>query len=663
MLKYKIQLLTCLLIAGCIMTAKSQQPNISANKKEYKPGYAWTLSYPLGQHVKSDIDTLLYNYQRQAVPSMTTDAFLTTGNLGAPGETLIFFNRPASRQFFFANTMLPWIPTESTQKFYNVYVPMTLLSYNIGGDKDAQQDRLRGTFAGNVNRRFGITASIDYIYSKGSYNYQAVKGLPFQFGAYYNGDRYEAQAFLNQYNMLVQENGGITDDRYITDPASIQGGVNDIEAKSIPTRLSKAHSRLVGSEIFFNQAYKIGYWSSVQVNDTLSREVYVPVTKFIHTLRYNRGRHVFDNRRTQEAKEFWTNTYLTDWGTHDETRQWSLSNTLGITTIEGFRPWAKFALGAYATYEYMRTDQTWVPADMNQWSENRDLTPLPFNIPSSNSQNRIWIGGQLNKESGHILNYRADAKFGIAGDVIGDIDINAEASSRLKLLGDTVELKVNGFFRNLETPYLLQHYVSNHFAWDNNFGKTRSLRVAGELTIPWTHTVIKAGVENIQNLVYFGPDALPRQHGGSVQIINASLLQKLRFGIWNWDNSLTLQTCSDESVIPLPKFSIYSNMYLNFIAFRVLHIQTGIDCDYYTRYNAMGYQPATMSFHTSDSGEKVGNYPFFNFYVTCKLYKTRFFVMVSHLNQGWGSKNYFSMPGYPLNPRHVQVGLAVDFSN
>ena len=186
----------------------------------------------------------------------------------------------------------------------------------------------------------------------------------------------------------------------------------------------------------------------------------------------------------------------------------------------------------------------------------------------------------------------------------------------------------------------------------------------GELSVPWTKTLLKAGVENVQNLVYFGPDALPRQHGGSVQVFSATLDQRLRFGIWNWNNTITYQTSSNQDVLPLPALTIYSNMFLKFIAFKVLKLQIGVDCDYYTSYNSLLYQPATMSFHVQgDSKVKTGNYPFCNVYFNARLYKVRFFVMMSHINQGWFSKNYFSLPHYPLNPRRLEFGLSVDFTD
>ena len=150
-----------------------------------------------------------------------------------------------------------------------------------------------------------------------------------------------------------------------------------------------------------------------------------------------------------------------------------------------------------------------------------------------------------------------------------------------------------------------------------------------------------------------------------MQVFSATLEQKLRLGVWNWDNRITYQTSSDQDVLPMPKLAIYSNMYIGATLFRVLNIQLGVDCDYYTRYTGYCYQPALMAFRVQggDDKVKVGNYPLCNAYLTARLYKVRFFVLWSHLNQGWFSKDYFSMPDYPINPRQLQFGLSIDFAD
>lgn len=662
----------------------------SSDKKTYKPGSAWKLSYPLGTHEESTIDTLLYNYQRQFVPAMNSDAWATTGSFAAEGINMLYFQRPRQSAFMFEDALQYWLPTFDKEKFYNVYIPMTLLSYNFGGNRDNHTDRLKGVFAGNVNRKIGIGANIDYLYTKGAYNSNAAKNLIYGFQGYYTGDHYEMQAFLNHYNSQNQENGGITDDLYIEDPAVLQGGVDKIEPKSIPTRLNGAQNRLVGAEFYMSHAYKIGFWrDDTQEGDTVERRTLVPVTKFIYAFDYKYNHHTFKNTRADEAKEFWANTYFDPNSTLDNTHYWSFSNTVGISMIEGFQKWAKFGLSAYATYEFDRFKQSYLmpeksddtntpdtpvtpgnPGDDNTGSEDvtppDGLTPLPegFLFDHEKKRNRLWIGGRLEKMKGSILRYAANAKFGLMGDAAGDLEVDGYVETRFRLGKDTVRISADGFFRNQTPSYLLRHYISNHFIWNNDFGKTRSFRVGGHLHIPWTHTDIRAAVENVQNYVYFNSSSIPEQYGGSVQIFSASIEQKLRFGIWNWNNTVTYQASSNQDVIPLPALSVYSNMFLHFRAFRVLEMQIGVDCDYYTKYRGYNYQPATMSFTVQgDNPIWVGNFAVANAYVTAKIQKTRFFVLWSHVNQGLFGRNYFSLPHYPIDPRQLRFGVSIDFAN
>ena len=148
-----------------------------------------------------------------------------------------------------------------------------------------------------------------------------------------------------------------------------------------------------------------------------------------------------------------------------------------------------------------------------------------------------------------------------------------------------------------------------------------------------------------------------------IQVFHTKLNQDFKFGVFNWENEIVYQKSSKPSIIPLPELSVYSNMYLLFRIAKVLHVQLGVDCRYYTKYKSEAFQPATLTFHTQDEIE-VGNYPFMNAYINMKLKQTRFFVMMSHVNQGiFGGNNYFSLPHYPLNPSMFQMGLSIDFSN
>ncbi|MDE6317243.1 MAG: putative porin [Muribaculaceae bacterium] len=645
-----------------VATATAQQTQSAKAPEITQKITSWRILPPLGERQEAEVDTMFLNYGQRSVPSAQSIAYATTGNLGGAGYNLIYFERPRTSDFFFRDALRAWLPSIDTQRFYNSRIPMTLVSYNFGGGKESNQDRLKADFSGNINAKAQVGGMVDYLYSKGSYNYQATKHLSWGLSGSYIGDRFEFQGFVQHYNAVNKENGGITDDRYITDPAEIQGGSTSVDYKTIPTRLSNAHNRVAGTQVYLNSRYKIGFYRDVLDGDSVIQE-YVPVSSFIWTFDFKNSRHTFRNQNASQAREFWDNTYLNPYETNDKSRYSSVRNTFGVSLLEGFNKYAKAGLAVFLTHEYRHYTQ---PED----TVNRriplpeTLTPLPFaDIPAKQGENYVWIGAQLARRQGHILNYDATGRIGVIGKATGEVELNGNIYTHIPLWSDTLNVTAYGDFSNTTVPYLLRHYISNHFAWDNDFGKTRRLRFGGRINLPRTSTTLSAGVENVQNLVYFNEKALPTQCGSSVQVFSASLEQNFEVGILNWQNRLTYQTSSNDAVIPLPKFAVYSNLFITFKVAHVLDVQFGVDCDYFTKYKSVAYQPATMAFYNQREAD-CGNYPFVNAYLNFKLSKTRFYIMFSHVNQGlFGGDNWFSMPGYPLNPRRFQLGLSIDFAN
>ena len=380
-------------------------------------------------------------------------------------------------------------------------------------------------------------------------------------------------------------------------------------------------------------------------------------------MRYKTNKHMFLNTSAREDTTFFSNSYLSVNGTDDKTKFWKLSNTVGIQMLEGFHEYAKFGLAAFATYEIRKYTQAADTLDAQSVTSGK-LTPLPeYSIPQNYTDNVAWVGGQLTKQRGSILTYNATAQFGVLGSVAGDIDISGDVSTKIRLRNDSLRITGYGYFKNEEVPYLLRNYVSNHHIWQNDFGKTRRVRLGGIVDVPFVDARVNVGVENIQNLVYFGEDGNPVQAGDNVQVFSATLSHKFSAGPFNWHNAITYQTSGNESILPLPKLAIYSNMFLKFAIARVLKVNLGVDCNYYTNYYAPSYNPATMTFRNQRE-MKCGNFPFANVYADFKLKKTRFFLMMSNVSDGmFGTKRTFSMPHYPLNARRFQLGLSVDFQN
>lgn len=659
-MKHHLLIILTVLLAGFGgVSAHDDIPNDSLS-------YSWRILQPLGLRERAPMDTLLFNYHKTAVPSSYSPAFATTGNQASVGKNMIFMDSEPMSDFFFRDAKQFWIPNLETMRFFNTRIPMSQVGYNTGGGRELAQDWFKFLFSGNLNKRSQIGVLVSYPYSKGSYENQAAKGLTWGLSGSYTGDRYEFQGFFNAYNMINKENGGITDDLYILDPAQLQGGVSTINPKSIPTNLTNSHTRVVGKEFYMNHRYKVGYWREEKDdNDSVVAREYIPVSSFIWTLDYNSGRHRFTNTNSTQEKDFWTNHYISTNDTYDLTSYSSLRNTIGVSLLEGFNKYAKAGLGAFLTHELRTYKQTPDTFAISGDDRPEGLTPYPFDsrLKGKETQNLLYVGAQLVKQQGHLLNYEATASLGLVGPAAGEIKAEGNVSTRIKLLGDTVMVKGYGHFSNTTAPYLMNNYISNHFAWKNDFGKIRRLRFGGMLDLPHTGTFVNVGVENIQNHIYFSPDMLPVQNGGSVQVFSVKVQQNLRWRALNWENTLIYQKSSDDAVIPLPQFAVYSNLYLYFRIAKVLQVQLGVDMDYYTSYYAPGYQPSTMAFYNQRE-IKCGNYPFMNAYANFKLSRARFFVLYSHLNQGmFGDDNYFSFPHYPLNPRRFQMGVIVDFVN
>ena len=673
-MKKSLVILALMLLAAVMNVAVAQPPqdiavgNVSnkppkSKKQRVEPSYAWSVSEPLGLHYTSTIDTIHLDYHRTMIPSLVSDAWLTTGNYGAPGQNQIFFERPLTSEFFFEDAIEAWLHTTGKMRFYNTRIPMTLLSHSTGGDKYSNLDRTRLDFSGNVNRKTQVGGAIDYIYSKGSYDMQADKDFTWRLSGSHIGDRYEVQTFFNHYNYTTKESGGITDDRYITDPAEVQGGETKVDNKSIPTMLRATHNHLEGSQLWLNQRYKVGFYRYRRdsITDTIIDRTYVPVTSFIWTLEFRHAKHQFLNSSTAEDKSFFDHTYLGLGGTDETTSYWRLRNTVGVSMLEGFNKYAKFGFSVYGTHEVRRFTQ--VTDSVTGTTLPEGLEAVPAVVPHRATHNLLWLGGQLTKQQGSLLRYNATAQFGVLGEAAGEIDLTGDVTTRFRMLGDTVSIKGYGYFKNLAVPYLLKHFISNHFVWENSFSKTKRVRVGGELDIPFSWTNVNVGYETLTDYIYWNSDGLPAQHSGAIHVLSARLHQGLHFKAFNWDNSVTLQTSSNQQVLPLPKFAVYSNLYATFTIARVLHVQMGVDGNYYTKYYAPVYNPATMTFH-SQHEQECSNFAIMNLYANFKMKQARFFVAWTHINQKIkGGDAYFATPHYPLNPARLQVGVSVNFVN
>ncbi len=142
--------------------------------------YCWRLTQPLGDTYRVPMDTLMLNYYLTDVPSTYSTAYGYLGNLGSPGFSKIFFDRPIDADFIFIEPFSHSYETPSNMTFYNSKKPITQLAYLSGGDNDNEQQRLYATFSGNATPNLEFGGAINYLLARGSYERQATKEVDYQ---------------------------------------------------------------------------------------------------------------------------------------------------------------------------------------------------------------------------------------------------------------------------------------------------------------------------------------------------------------------------------------------------------------------------------------------------------------------------------------------------
>ena len=642
--------------------------------------YQWKVTRRLGNIVPIPVDTLHAGFQNTNDPAGPTGQYNYLGNLGSPRMSRIFFDRKEESQFFFTDPYDQSVLRPEDVTFTNTFSPYTNLTYYKSFHNRNSEERFKSYFAVNANKKLGFGFYIDYLYGRGMYNNQSTAFFNGGLFASYRGDKYDMHFIFNNDNLKMRENGGITDDRYITDPLDMAEGKKQYESTDIPTVLNKVWNHNTSYHAFLTHRYNLGFYKEKvdsltnnkkpEVNDSIeSTREFVPVTSFIHTLELDFNGRKYITQDDAQNRQYFEHTYFGN-DSIDQNRRTSVRNTFGISLREGFNKWAKAGLTAFLTHEY------------------RDFTlPDSTDVPNQRiikhyKENVVYVGGELLKEQGKLLHYKVLGEFAVAGEDAGQFRLEGNGDLNLNLLGDSVRLDVNAYIKNLNPIFYYRNFHSKHYWWDNSdLSKIMRTRVEGKLNFNRLGTTLRAGVENIKNYTYLANTSVPvtnsngeiisfknnaavRQYSGNIQVFTAMLQQKLKFGIFHLDGEVAYQKSSEQSILPLPELSAYGNLYLHAgLVKNVLQVSLGADVRYFTKYNAPDYSPVIGQFYLQnpESTIAIGGCPMVNVYANLHWKRTRIFVMMYNVNQNSGNSRYFLAPHYPISPRILKLGISWNF--
>lgn len=736
--------------------------NDSTRNKEIPKGiYTWTLDRKFGDRIFVEPDTVPHLFMNTTFNSGMYGEYNHTGNNYTPRLSRVFINRPESDIFIFTQPYGFVDKRPEKFLFMNTLSPYTNVLYDNCGNKTNGEDHIDAKFAVNAGKRINIGFDLDYAYARGYHSNQSISHFNgILFGSYI-GDRYNLHIFFNTAHQKATENGGISNDNYITHPEAFQDSYNENE---IPTILSENWNRNDHQHIFLTHRYNIGFYRKVKMTeaelkarqfameskkakeakdgnkleganlgrkeiskpmgrpegakimgaepkaditdslavdttrikvenhaaiDSLNRaqaiqdsidatmkDEYMPVTSFIHTMEYNNNRHIYLAYQTPSNyylnKYYQRNEEVGNDSINDIIRNRQFKNTFGLALLEGFNKYMKAGLKAFVTYDYNRYE---MPDTLNGIASQAIW-----------NEHDISIGGQINKTQGRTLHFNLMAEAWMTGANSGQLHVDFNTDLNFALFGDTVQLAAKAYFHRNNPVFFQRKYHSKHLWWDDdNMAKETRTRVEGLFSYQKTDTKLRVAIEEIQNYTYYGMSydvtntssitsnygrekltADVYQESGNINILTAQLHQNFRLGPINWENVITYQNSSNKTVLPLPTWNFFTNLYLKFKVAKVLGVELGADATYFTKYYAPDYCPMLTQFavqKNENSRVELGGYPFVDVYANMVLKGVRFFIMMSHINSGSGNRMSFLAPHYPTNSDVLHLGVSWNFFN
>ncbi|MBR0202273.1 MAG: putative porin [Bacteroidaceae bacterium] len=681
--------------------------------------HQWFIDEQFGDRIPQEYnDTLPHLFQNFTAGEGPRGEYMMLGNVGSPRYQVNWLDREQYDHFFFMDQLSQIHATPGNTLFTNTKCPVTNLQYHKSGDKQNGQDRFRAYFATNINKRAGFGFKFDYLYGRGFYLSSSQSQFAGHLFGYYHGERYEMHAFGGYEHFKMAENGGIEDDRYITDPQSFP---QSYSSRDIPTVLDDTWNRNDQHTYYLTHRYNVGFYREREVPDSLKPQMppaaelmmkirpdslrnviqgdsvrlaltldslrndwqsaqpvpmdFVPVTSFLHTFKLKRLAHTFYSKGGIKDNYIphaphYTSSFSS---IEDRTTALSIRNLFGIQLREGFNKWAKAGITLFAAHEYRRQTLPGIGTT--------DSTSV-FDIFH---ENHISVGGSIAKTQGRTIHFNAGAEFWVLGPDAGDMDIHGTADLNFRLGRDTVRFETTAFFKVVTPHFYFTHFHTEPTLWDDDeLTKETRTRVEGTLTIDRTLTSLRFGFENISKYTHFATvltpkdpaatnlstsinsqwarDVVVRQQSGSVQVLSATLSQDLHLGIFSWDNSVTWQHSTKPDVLPLPVISIYTNPYITFHIAKVLRVELGADMRYFTKYYAPDYSPVLNTFAVQDTNYeriKIGNWPIINVYANFAIKRVRGYINYTHANAGNGFA--FWAPHYPIDPASLRFGISWNF--
>jgi len=604
----------------------------------YERVMTWTSDHYFNELEMKKLDTL-YNGHFYDYPIHRNDVSGTyLGTSGSASQNYNYFRRENLEVFPLFNPYLGWSYTPETLPQFNTKTPYTQLAYQgtTFSLKAMEESQIQLLTTQNITPAFNFTLSFNQYGSKGMLQKEATDNRTAYISANYLGKRYMMNAGYIGQGVKRQENGGISDSRWIRDTI--------VDTKEIDVNLSDANNALKRRTYFITQSYAIPM--NFFRNDADSLAVGEGTMAYIgHSGEFSTYNKVYtDKISSQKEKNFYNNNFYINSGqSNDSLALTRFENKLFIK-LQPFAPDAIVSkLNAGIGYQML-----------SYYSFNPSFY-LTGNQRNTHHNAYLYAGA-----SGIFKKYfawDADGKYTFLGYNFSDMTLGGKVRFSVYPIKEGIHL--TGKFRtSLTAPHPFEQELHfNHHDWTNDFSKVSRTTVEAALDIPKWKLSAGAGYALVDGQIYYDSLSVIRQAEKPLSVLSAYLDKDIKLGFLHLDNRALFQLSSDEDVLPLPKLAFHMRYYAQFTVVKnAMEMQLGLDATYTTAFYEQGYMPDLGVFY-NQKNELIGSTPYFDAFVNMQWQCVCVYVKYTNCLLGWPQSDYFSAYHYIKPAKGFKFGV------
>ena len=606
--------------------------------------------------IRPDITLFSWRYiagwMRENVPSDTTQLKVVMndpmkiggfyniglGNLGQPVMFTDFNQRSKLHDIHWAFEFYrPYLKTHRDMQHFDTKKAYSRLYYTNGSQR---LQTFHFIHTQNVSKAVNFGLDCNFFSSEGLMVQQRGRNRNGMFWFGVDHSRYRNRMSISFNSLNTMHNGGITDLNIVTERGN---SLREIEVKLIDSRNSMGY---IDSGLEHEFSIIKPKEEGLKFSTGIGHELHFLRIKRLYTDPLST---LYNDPITGEMTDFFDNRYK-NLKTEDTLSKNELNNAAGLFFKAGNQNFVKLSV-----YGKLRDEKY-----------NNIYRDTLFNYLNDTSLRTFYQILRLEGNVG-ILQYVGEYEFNPnIGYRSGESKLFCDIRFGYNILIDSAVFVFNFLKFNKAPDYQLNRYFSNHYKWKNHWQSQDATDISLRVNLVKSHFSFITQFNTVNNYIYLDSKRNWTLYPNRVEVFGAGVEKTLNLGRFFSIRAKTLyQFTNDDEVIDIPDLASSATFLLKVpLYFKATEgkttLQIGIDGFINTKYYVPDFDPALNRFYMQRK-QQIGNYPFFDAFLSLHIQRIVTFIRVEHFNSGIIGTSYFDAYSYPTRTLFLKFGFSWTF--